>query len=515
MPTRAWILAALLACLLPGSPCAGQPEQWIPVLWEGGPLALHLRVKAGASPADAEKAALTGWYSAETLALLEGAVVNCLLLPLSAGAPLEVERAQHKLVRDYARLARGKGQAVLGLVYNAADPQAAASAAMEAQLDGLLVVGTAPGDIQLLMKLREELRRRGGKQFAVPVSRAASARLDKESPVLVVEGAPPRVVQMGDTAEATPTGGLWIDSNLWLVRSLHAVRAGRSIWVWHEPQAEDSTAYLRSVADAAASGGRWIVVLGGKLRSGLYRKEPQPLALWKQVNDWLRFFEKHAAWRESGPYGRVGIVLDAAGPNVAQSEEYLNLITRRHIPYRVIERSSLSAQSLEGLRAVLAFDLAPPSEAERSLLAEFARKGGLLLGGPSWGKPPANQSYQVAAVGEGEIAVYNDDAPDPQGVARDLNDLLTTPELGLSVFDAPSVLAYAAGAGAGKPLVIHLVNYASRPAEKVTLWISERFESAQLLRPDAPPLALPVKRGAERTEVVVPNLSVYGALWLE
>jgi len=515
MPARTWILAALLACLLAGSPCAGQPERWVPALWEGGPLAVHLREKAGTASADSEKAALAGWYSAETLELLEGAAVNCLLMPLSAGAAPEVEKAQHKLVQDYARLAHSKGQAVLGLVYAGADPETAASAAVEAQLDGLVIVGLAQDDTQLLMKLREALSRRGGKPFAVRVAPAASARLDKESPLLVVEGTAPRVVQMGDTAEATPTAGLWLDSNLWLVRSFHAARAGRPVWVWHEPHAEDSAGLLRSVADAAAAGGRWIVSLNGSLQSGLYRKEPQALALWKQTNDFLRFFEMHAEWRQFSPYGNVGIVLDSAGPNVAQSEEYLNLIARRQIPYRVIERSLLNARSLEGLRAVLAFDLTPPAEAERSLLLEFARKGGLLLGGPSWGKPPANQSYQVAAAGEGEIAVYKDNAPDPQGVARDLNDLLTTPELGLSVFDAPSVLAYAAAAAAGKPVVVHLVNYASRPADKITLWISERFESARLLRPEGPPLELPIKRGADRTEVVVPNLAVYGALWLE
>jgi len=515
MPARTWIPAALLAFLLPGSPCAGQPERWVPALWEGGPLAVHLREKAGAPPADSERAALAGWYSAETLELLEGAAVNCLLMPLSAGASPEVEKAQHKLVRDYARLARGKGQAVLGLVHPGADPETAAAAAVEAQLDGLVVVGLAPEDSQFLKRLQEALGKRSGKPFAVRVAQAAAARLDKESPLLIVEGTAPRVVQMGDTAEATPTAGLWIDSNLWLVRSLHTGRAGRPVWVWHEPHAEDSMGHLRSIVDAAAAGGRWIVSLNSNLQSGLYRKEPQPLALWKQINDFLRFFEMHAAWREFSPYGNVGIVLDSAGPNVAHSEEYLNLIARRQIPYRVIERSWLNARSLEGLRAVLAFDLAPPAEAERRLLEDFARKGGLLLGGPFWGKPPASQSYQVAAAGEGEIAVYKDDAPDPQGVARDLNDLLTTPELGLSVFDAPSVLAYAAAAGAGKPVVIHLVNYASRPADKITVRISERFESARLLRPDGPPLELPIKRGADRTEVVVPNLAVYGALWLE
>lgn len=507
----------LLAALLVAACLHGQPyDRWVPVLWDGGPLALALREKQEPPADPAAKQAIAGWYRPETLALLEGSPFNCLLLTLSAGADPATEKEQHRLVREYARLARARNYAVLGLVHAGADPDLAAAAAAESGLDGLVAVASEEtGQTGLVHKLREALGKRGGKAIAVPLSGGAAARRDKTSPLLIVNGAAPGIIQMGDAAEATATGGLWINSSLWLVRSLRPVQAGRPVWVHTSPPDGGPAGYLRPIADAATAGARWIVALDDGLRSGLFRKDAQALSNWSRIAEHVRFFEANAAWREFAPFGTVGIILDSAGPDVPHSEEYLNLIARRQIPYRVIERSQLTTQAVEGLRAVIAFDLAPPTEAERKVLTGFARKGGLLLGGPSWGKAPTEQSYAITALGEGEVAVYKDAAPDPQGVARDLNDLLTTPELGVSVFDAPSVLSYAATAPQGKAMLIHLINYAGRPAEKVTVWATGQFRSARLISPGAAPQPLPVRLGAERTEVVVPNLAVYGALWLE
>jgi len=232
------------------------------------------------------------------------------------------------------------------------------------------------------------------------------------------------------------------------------------------------------------------------------------------MGDLLKFFAEHAEWSRLPAFGAVGVIFDASGPNVAVAEEYLNLVGRRQIPYRVIDRRRLDAAALEGLRAALAFDLAPPSEAERRLLRDFAARGGLVLGGPAWGEAPKEQAYAVEGIEEGEVAVYKDDPPDPQSVVRDLNDLLATPDFGVSFFNAPSVLPYVR-AGENGRLLIQLVNYADRPADSVTIWASGRFSSARLLVPGAAPSELPLKRSGGRTEAIVRTLPVYGALLLE
>ena len=170
------------------------------------------------------------------------------------------------------------------------------------------------------------------------------------------------------------------------------------------------------------------------------------------------------------------------------------------------------AASLAGLRAALAFDLAPATEGERKTLRAFAEAGGLVLSGPSWGGAPKDQSYAIVAEGEGEIAVYKDDPPDPQSVARDLNDLVTIPELGVSVFKAPSVLSYVSEADDGARMLIQLVNYATEPVGSITIWITGSFGSARLYTPGSVPVDLPLRQSGGRTEITVPRLAAYGAV---
>jgi hypothetical protein len=191
----------------------------------------------------------------------------------------------------------------------------------------------------------------------------------------------------------------------------------------------------------------------------------------------------------------------------------LNLVARRQIPYRVIDRRDLSADSLAGLHAVLAFD--PPTESERKVLSAFAAHGGLVLTGPSWGGAPKQQSYTVLAEREGEIAVYKDRSPDPEAVARDLNDLVPTEQFGVSVFNAPSAISYVSATADGKRLLIRLVNYATAPAESVQIWAAGKFQSARLEAPGQPVVELPLKRSGSRTETTIPKLATFGAVLLE
>jgi hypothetical protein len=135
--------------------------------------------------------------------------------------------------------------------------------------------------------------------------------------------------------------------------------------------------------------------------------------------------------------------------------------------------------------------------------------------GPSWGGAPKEQSYTIVAVDQGEVAVYKDDPPDPQSVARDINDLVPTPDLGVSVFNAPSVLSYVSAPANGERLLIQLVNYADAPAEDISIWVTGRFAAARMHSPESEPVELPVRRSGGRTEITVPKLAQYGAVVIE
>jgi hypothetical protein len=500
--------------LMPAGLRAGPPTTWIPARWDGGPLEAARRSKDKALADPEVREVISQWYSPATLNLLTGSPINCLLLTFSAGADPELERQQQQLVKEYARRARERGLAALGLVYAGADPSAVASAAVDAQLDGLVLEGEFPGGTRFAEQLEKALR--SSKSAALVITVAPAAILRKAPwPILAAQGVPPGVGQVGDVATASATSGMWIDSNIWLVRSFGQGSAGQPIWISQRPHAGSPGAYVKSIADAAAAGGRWIVALDDGFRAKLFRRETEALDIWRSVGVFLAFFEDHAEWRSYTPFGTLGIILDAAGPNLAVTEECLNLVARRQIPYRVIDRSQLGVQSLTGLRAVLAFDLAPPTEAERKTLRAFAAEGGLVLGGRSWGTPPKDQSYTVVAVGKGEVAVYKEDYPQPESLGRDLNDLLSTGELGVSVFNAPSVLSYVSTSGTGNRMLIQLINYAGAPAESLTIWVTEKFNAARLYAPESAPVDLAVRHSGSRTEIAVPTLPVYGALLLE
>jgi hypothetical protein len=508
-----WVLLGFL--LSPAGLCAAGPAEWVPARWEGGPLELARRAGDKALAAPGVRDAIAQWYEPTTLDLFDGTPVNCLLLTFSGGADRELEKRQWQLVREYAAKAHQRGVAVLGVVYPGADPSAAARAAADARLDGLVLEGEFPGGPAFVEQLGKELRSNGSSAVVIPVESSAASLRKAAWPVLALRGVSPEAGKPADDAVASATAGVWIDSNMWLMRSFRPYADSRPVWLAHRPPAGLlPEAYLRNIADAAAAGGRWIVTLDDDFRVGLLGRDAKALALWKRTAAFLAFFAGHAEWRNMAPFGTVGIVFDTAGPHLSNSEEFLNLVARRQIPYRVIDRSRVDAGALADLRAVLAFDLAPPAETERKMLRDFAERGGLVLGGPSWGTPPKDQPYTVAAIGQGELAVYKDETPDPQSVARDLNDLLTTLDLGVNLSHA-SVLSYVSRSDTGDRTLIQLVNYADVPAESLSVWITGKFNAARLYAPETEPVDLPMRRSSGQTEILIPKLPIWGTVALE
>jgi len=376
----------LWLALAPAVFAAGPPTSWVPARWDGGPVEIAHRAGDKALSDAGVRDVISGWYDPATLDLLKDTPINCLLVTLSGGADSQTEKRQFQLVKEYARQARERGIAVLGVVYPGADPDAVVSAVAEAQLDGVVPEGKYQGDLAFATGLEQRLRARNSAARVIPI---APARLLRETawPVLAVEGESPGVGKGDHTTVASPTGGVWVDSNIWLTRSFH-MSPDRPVWISHRPRNGSPGIYSRSIADAAAAGARWIVTLDDSLRASLLHRETKAMAEWRAMMSDLSWFEGRTGWRDLAPSGNVGIVLDTTAAAAADTEEYLNLVARRQIPYRVIYRRELVAPALDGMRALLAFDFNPPTEAERKLLRAFAARGGLVLIGSSWAGAP-------------------------------------------------------------------------------------------------------------------------------
>jgi hypothetical protein len=172
----------------------------------------------------------------------------------------------------------------------------------------------------------------------------------------------------------------------------------------------------------------------------------------------------------------------------------------------------LRAASLSSFQAVLALE--PPTEAERKILCDFAEKGGLVVAGPSWGDPPKDAPYAEVPLGKGRVAVYKEDAPNPESVAKDMLDLLDPKVMGLSVFNVPSAITYAAVSG--ERVLVQLLNYAGRPIDRVTIRFNGSFKSARFYTPENAPLDLAVRTTENgRTETLIPKLTAWGAVLFE
>jgi hypothetical protein len=492
-------------------------DRWVPARWDGGPVEVTLRARRG-QPAGDTQETLSKWYDPSTLSLLEGTPVNCLLVTFSADVDPEIEKRQHELVQNYARLARERDVAVLGIVHSGRDPVAIAAAADEARLDGLVLEARFADGTRFAEKLRAALQARNNAAPVFLIEQDPAPPRRSAAILPIIEGVRPSARDLADMGiRAGPSAEPWIESNIWLVRSFRFKNAWRPVWISQEANASLPGDYVRCVADASIAGGHWIVTLDDRLKAGLLRKEPAALETWRSVVGYLAFAENHREWRNYPPYGNVAIVLDATGNNSEFTHEYLNLVARRHIPYRVILRSDLSPASLAGLKVVLAADIALPTSAERAILQTFAENGGLVITGPKWGTAPVDGDSATVPAGKGRFVIYKEDPPDPETVARDMLDLLDSEEMGLAVFNVPSVLLYISADDSGKRVLVQLLNYATTPFKsKITIRLKGTFKNARMHTPDNAPVDLNTRRMPnDWTEFSVPMLAVWGAVILE
>jgi len=497
MAKMLWIPAAWVFCLTSLGWGATDPTRWVPARWDGGPLELARRGKLDGQVREA----LARWYEPSTLELLENTPINCLLVTFSTGAASEAEGAQHKIVKEYAQAARKRGVGVLGIVYPGAVASRVAAAATDAQLDGLVLDGEFPADFTANLA-------RNYAGIVIPIARDASVRAST-APLLAVQGVRPSARDLADMGiRAGASAEPWIDSNIWLVRSFRFGPEWRPVWVNQEPNPASEGDYVRCVADAAVAGGRWIVALDDDLRVKLFHKNADALGTWRRIGSYLKFAEDHAEWRQFAPFGNLGIIVDGN----SDFDEYLNLIARRQVPFRLIRRNELNAASLAGFRAVVA--VAAPKEVERKVLSDFAQTGGVVVAGPSWGSASKDDPYAEVPLGKGRVVVYKDEPPDPESVAKDFKDLLDPEVIGLSAFNVPSAITYVSTSGSR--VLIQLLNYAGRPNERITLRFNGIFKQARLYTPENAPVDL-VAREAQnaRTEVLIPNLAAWGAVLLE
>jgi hypothetical protein len=489
---------------------------WIPMRWLAGPLDISQREKQKDFTAKS-KEVLQRWLDPSVLEILRGTPVNCLVVSWAAGLPADAD--QQKALAPLLDRGKSAGLSFVGLVEGETNRAAAVASARAAGLAAVIVEGEIP-DAGLPI---------------LPLAANPHLPWNSSSPLLVAKGNVwPGIASQGlnsqdwrrDTQASGPTSEPWIDSNGWFLRLAKVCAPSKTVWLLFDPPGVANVvladAYRRAITDSGSCCGRWIVSLDDALRAGLIQKEQSAMDTWKSIAGALAFFAQHSPWETYSPVGLVGVISDFSGANEMIGTETLNLMARRNVPFRIIQKSKLAMAPLTGYKALISVDDAMPEPAARRRLLDFARQGGALLVSQSWkgegGTPTgtAHPRLDLRKLGKGKLAVCKDESPDPYMVARDIHVLLGRVNDLSRFFNLSAFLSAHTAAPGGTSALLQITNFAGSSrfsASQATVWFPQQYRAARMwtLGSEAP-VALKLEPENTGMDVQIPSVSPYAAV---
>jgi len=490
-------------------------RNWVPMMWPCGPLQLVRRNKSGSIDAGL-KETLEAWVRPSALELLKGTPINCLIVDWANGGPRD--SAQQQALKPLLEAGRKLGIGFVGKLALKEGAGAAVAAARAAGLSAVLCEG-ASAQSSNLPAIQQFPRDKAEWERASTIFCAT----ENVWPGLNLQ------TMTGDTALAGPTGIPWVNSNAWFSLLARELAPGKTPWLDFAPPAASNLLhpadYALAVADSYAYGSRWIISLDDKLRAALPKRDSQAQGVWKTLCGAVAFFEGHKDWQAFKSQGILAVISDFRGEDAYVSGEVLNLLNRRQVQFRIIERAR-SLPALEGLKAILWLDQEAPGAEEQAQLLFFVRQGGLVIAAAYWGTPgltPTEKDpslrYKLYNVGKGQIAVADEEFQDPYQVAVDTHLLLSRRNDLVRLYNPQTTNCHLSGESVsphrGKRLV-QVLNYSSEPAAYVTLWVNDRVDSARFWQLGAAEArSLQGRRTSPGTEFDLPPLPVYCALEFE
>ena len=441
------------------------------------------------------------WRDPSLLDLLKDTPINCLVVAWGNESP------------PAAVLEKGRrlGLRFVGLIEGASDRAAALQSAQTAGLDAVALDNPAESKLPAIA---------WAEKSKLPWSSGAAAFAATDA---VWPGIPSGTGERGG-----PTAVPWVDANGWFLQLARTLAHGKPVWLGTAPPPSESvraSRYLLAIADACAYGGRWVITLHDKLRASLAVRNQAALEQWKTITSAVRFFEAHREWNGLAPYANLAVLSDFSGANEFASQELLNLLARRGVPYRIVEKSRAHATEWNGIKGILCLDEQPPAEDLKKKLLSFVESGGTLIVQAKWPAPAglgaasdALRRWNLYAIGKGRLAIAKDESQDPYVVATDAQILLSHRNDVVRYFNFGTLNGYYTSSAGGRRAVLHVVNYTTRTwSNPVSITLLRRYEAARLWRFDANSPAPLELAPAEMTgvEIHLPPFGVYAAIELE
>ena len=487
-----------------------------PMRWPCGILEVALRRRQTPSLPDEVKAGLLQWMAPESLELLRGTPINCLIVPWAAGLG-EDEEQQRQLQPLLAR-AQALGLEVVGRVHSPADVKNAAARGHAAGLSALALPSLP--ETTLALPVIEWAER---DQIHWNASSTAVALTD-----CVWPGIRGNAGRNGTAAVAGPTGIPWLDTNAWLSQWARQWCESKCLWLAFESamteSAVDVASYRLALADSESCGARWIVSLDDPLRLALSGRQPAALEQWKQITEVLTFFRSRSAWEELHPKAALGIAAGDADAQAFMQGEILNLLGRRQVPFRILGKGPWKVEETQNLAAILCSEAGVPDATQRGLLLEFAEHGRLLIVPNTWEKPTGavlshdlEDDYVLVRCGSGRLAWSREAWQDPYRVAESVHLLMSRRNDLFRLGNGASMSVRCTGTSDGRMMLIQLVSFDRRAGGvPVCLWVKAPFRTARLWKLGSnEPITLSSKPEQGGREFSLPPFTTFAAVELE
>jgi len=448
-------------------------------------LLLILVLRAWAAPADWVPARWY-WNTAESLELLDGAPVNCLLVK--------------SWDATFAAAAAQRGVALLAVIAPKDDVAAMARRAAADKLAGIVLEGDfAP-------EAAAQAREAAPGLTLIEMSARNHMKLDGSEPVAATyQGVWPGVQVLEDgAAKAAPTGSPWIDTNSGFVRAARAWNPP-AVWLGNLPPAKDivkGERYLQTIADAAMAGGRWVIALDSDFAARLGRRDAPAMRDWKRMMELLAFFEKHREWRAFRPWGKLAVVQDREA-GALLTGGILDMIAAHHTPVRPVPGSRLTPESLAGATMAVNVDGDTLAPERLGTLKEFTRAGNTLMTPPA-GKVVLPSDNRIT-LGKAELERLGD-------IYKDVQSMIGRRNLGARLFNVSSMLSNVLAGPDGRGVLLYLVNYSGYPVDNVAVHLAGKFTRARLLTPEGAEKDIEIYPTEDGTGLDVPTVAICAAV---
>ena len=430
------------------------------------------------------------WRDAKSIELLANSPINCLLLDAWSA--------------DLPSAAAGRGLVTLAVIAPQPDAAGVARRAIASGVTGIVLEGDFPEGTAGAVKSAV------GTAPVIELTARSRMLFGNGAPILgTYQGLWPGVAVQDDGAKRSgPSGSVWIDTNTGFLRAARAW-GGASIWIANRPPAKTivtAARYQQVIADAAASGARWVIAFDDDLAARLARREAAAVRDLARINTVAGYFERHPEWRRMREFGRLAIVQDPAKGGLL-SGGILDMIAVKHTPVEPIPTQHLSPESLKDATMAVNVEGDGLSDQQKQILLNFAHSGGMLLTAPA-GWKDQNPGGDRITLDKAELDRLGE-------IWKEVNSMIGRRNLGVRLFNVSTLLSNVLASADGNTEIVQLVNYSDYPVEDVTVHYLGDFRRATLTSPDGAEKPLTPYETEDGWGVDIDRVSVCATIRLE